>query len=310
MRIVFFGTSDFAVPSLERLMGKGHELCAVVTQPSRRKGRSLALAEPPVKILLNGGSIPIYQPQEASGEAITKALLTYEPDLFVVVEFGQILKESSLKIPKKFCLNLHASLLPEYRGAAPINWSVINGDKKTGLTTMRMDARMDAGDIILQREADISDYDTSQTLRPKLAAIGAELLLETIEIIAAGKALFTKQDEKKATYAPKLKKEDGLIDWSMSARDIHNRVRGLAPWPSAYTHWKEKLIKIWSSEAASQPASKDGIGIIAQVDKNGITVGTGTGYLIIKELQLEGGKRLAADTFLRGHSIRIGDILR
>ncbi|MEE8359985.1 MAG: methionyl-tRNA formyltransferase [Candidatus Omnitrophota bacterium] len=309
MKIIFFGTSDFAVPSLERIMGSDHELSSVVTQPDRKKGRHLVLTPPPVKESVGKSSIPLHQPLDASSPETVTLLKKYGADLFVVVEFGQILKKNLLEVPNGSCVNLHASLLPKYRGASPINWALVNGEKVTGVTTMKMVEKMDAGDVILQREADIKPLDTGETLKERLAVLGAELLMETIDLIASGKAAYKKQDEKEATYAPKLKKEDGLIDWSKDAREIENRVRGFSPWPSAYTHWNGNLVKIWKAESKATPQSKPDIGKILRLD-DGIVVGTGKGELSVKTLQLEGGKRLDAASFLNGHKLRIGDKLQ
>ena len=309
MKIIFFGTSDFAVPSLERIIGSDHELLAVVTQPDRKKGRHLVLTPPPVKDCAGKSSIPLHQPLDASSDEIVTLLKKYGADLFVVVEFGQILKKGLLEAPNRSCVNLHASLLPKYRGASPINWALVNGEKVTGVTTMKMVEKMDAGDVILQREADVKPSDTSETIKERLAVLGADLLLETIGLIASGKAVYKKQDEEEATYAPKLKKEDGLIDWSKDAREIENRVRGFSPWPSAYTHWSGNLVKIWKANANTTPLSKTDIGKILRLD-DGIVVGTGKGELSINTLQLEGGKKLDAASFLNGHRLRIGDKLQ
>ncbi|MFH1752697.1 MAG: methionyl-tRNA formyltransferase [Candidatus Omnitrophota bacterium] len=306
MKIVFFGTSDFAVPSLERIMASDHELCAVVTQPDRKKGRNLVLTPPPVKAIIEKSSIALHQPPDASAPETVAALRDHGADLFVVVEFGQILKRGLLDLPNEFCVNLHASLLPKYRGASPINWALVNGEDVTGVTTMKMAEKMDAGDIILQREVVIKPSDTGRTLRARLAEMGAGLLLETIGLIDSGKAVFKKQNDREATYAPKLKKEDGRIDWSKGAREIENRVRGLAPWPSAYTYWEGKLIKIWNADAKDARSAEHDPGKVLSFD-DGIVVGTGKGELSIKTLQLEGGKKLDAASFLNGHKIKIGD---
>jgi methionyl-tRNA formyltransferase len=306
MKIVFFGTSDFAIPSLKKILKSKHELCAVMTQPDRRKGRKLVLTPPPVKAELGDSPIPIHQPSDASDPNSVNILKKYAADLFVVVEFGQILKREVLRIPKKFCVNLHASILPKYRGASPINWAVMNGDLRTGVTTIKMAEKMDSGDMILQEEIDIRSTDTSETLREKLSEMGAEALLKTIELIGSEKAVFKKQDEKDITYAPKLKKEDGLIDWSRSAKEINDKVRGLIPWPSAYTHREKKLIKIWKTEYSIKPLPNDDTGRVLRLE-GGIVVGTGKGELTIKILQLEGGKKLDADAFLRGHKLSVGD---
>jgi methionyl-tRNA formyltransferase len=307
MRIIFFGTSDFAVPSLREIIGSRHELAAIVTQPDRRKGRNLALTPPPVKKELEGSAVPVHQPEDASSGDMAGILKGYGADLFVVVEFGQILKRDILNIPAICSVNLHASLLPKHRGAAPINWSIIKGDRMTGVTTIRMTERMDAGDIIMSKGTEIKGEDTAATLRKKLSVMGAGLLADTVEAISSGKAAFTKQEESGATYAPKLKKSDGRVDWSADSRDIHNRVRGLIPWPGAYTCWGDRMVKIWASsfDEGLEPPPDDA-GKVTGAGKEGIAVGTGRGVLFIKSLQLAGGKRLEAAEFLRGHRLKPG----
>lgn len=307
MKIIFFGTSDFAIPSLRKIMGSRHELLAVVTQPDRKKGRKLVVTPPPVKMALEGESIPVHQPKDTSSLDMIDILKRYNPDLFIVIAFGQILRKEVLEVPKLYCVNLHASLLPKYRGAAPINWAIINGDKKTGVTTIEMDEKMDAGSIILKEEVDILDTDTSESLSKSLSNVGAGLLMETIGLIEAKKVKFLKQREEDVTYAYKLKKEDGLIDWSMKAYDLHNRIRGLIPWPGAYTYREGRLIKIWKSAFNEAPIKDRQIGTVLRLGNDGIAVGTGKGELKIQVLQLEGGKRLNADEFLRGHKLKVGD---
>jgi len=309
MKIIFFGTANFAVPSLEKIAGSDHELSAVVTQPDKKKGRCLVLTPPPVKESVGKSSIPLHQPPDASSPETVTLLKKYGADLFIVVEFGQILKKGLLDVPNRSCVNLHASLLPKYRGASPINWALVNGEKVTGVTTIKMVEKMDAGDVMLQRRADIKPSDTAETLRERLAVLGADILMETIDLIASGKAVYKEQDGEEATYAPKLKKEDGLIDWSKGASEIENCVRGFVPWPSAYTHWNGKLIKIWEAGSKDVSLSNSNIGRVLRLD-DGIVVGTGKGELSIKTLQLEGGKKLDAASFLNGHKLRPGDLLK
>lgn len=310
MKLIFFGTSEFAVPSLLKIINSKHELMAVVTRPDRKKGRKLIVAPPPVKAALKNKSIPLHQPQAVSAQDMVKILKGYNADLFVVVSFGQILKKELLSVPKICCINLHASLLPKYRGAAPINWAVINGDVETGVTIIRMNEFMDRGDMILTKEIAILDSDNSESLTEKLSNAGSSLLLESIDSIASGKTKFIKQDEKKATSAPKLKKEDGLIDWHVGAFEIHNRVRGLVPWPGAFTHYKSKFLKIWESGFSQNKVDQKYIGSVTAIGSDGIRIGTKKGELIVKLLQLEGGKKLGADEFLRGHKLKIGDRLQ
>jgi methionyl-tRNA formyltransferase len=303
MKIVFFGTSHFSTPSLKRIISSGHELAAVVTQPDRKKGRSLRLSPPPVKEAMAGSTVPIYQPEKMSAPGLYAALEALEADLFCVVAFGHILKRELLEMPKHFAVNLHASLLPKYRGAAPINWAIANGESVTGVTTMRMSEGMDEGDLIRKREMKIAADDTAETLGKKLSESGAGLLMETIDLIDKGEAQFTKQDPRAATYAAKLRKEDGLIDWSMAARDIHNRVRGFAPWPGAYTHWNGKVLKITGSRLSGSGSAKGDAGRVLRADADSLAIGTGSGELLVTELQLEGAKRLPVAAFLRGHKI-------
>ncbi len=307
MKLLFFGTSDFAVPALKKIMISKHELAAVVTQPDRKRGRRLLMGAPPVKIALKGSVIPLHQPEDLSRPDMIRVLKGYGADLFIVVAFGRILKSDILEMPKTFSVNLHASLLPKYRGASPINRAVINGDEETGLTTIRMDEGMDTGDIILKEKIKIFKNDTSQALSERLSNIGAALLIKTIDMIESGKTDFKKQDNKKVSYAYKLKKEDGHIDWSLKARDIHNMVRGLIPWPGAYTHWQGKILKIWESSLNEDMLEEQAAGSVLRIDDKGITVGTGRGEIIIEALQLEGAKRLGPGEFLRGHRLKVGE---
>lgn len=296
VKIVFFGSSEFAVPSLKRIFESQHEVLAVVTQPDREKGRHLKIQATPVKIALPPGKAALYQPESLRDYSAEKFLNSFSADLFVVVSFGQILTANILKIPRVFSINLHPSLLPKYRGAAPVNWAVINGETKTGLTVIRMNERMDAGDMILQREIEIDQKDTAEILNKRLSELGAILLLDAIRLIDEGKAIFKKQDEKKATFAPRLKKEDGFIDWGKDSREIHNKVRGAAPWPGAYTYFDKKRINIWKADVLEGEASP---GEIVET-KNALIVGTKKGLLKLEELQLEGKKVLVASEFLRG----------
>jgi len=310
MKIVFFGTSDFAIPALKALLGSTHKVLAVVTQPDRKRGRSLKLSPPPTKVHALSENIPVYQPAEASGSESVEYLKKLGADIFVVISFGQILKKEVLSVPKLYAVNVHGSLLPKYRGAAPTNWAIINGEKTTGVTVIRMNERMDEGDIILKKEAAIEDDGTNITLSEKLSSVGAKALLEALDLIDKGKDLkFTPQDGSLATYAPKLKKEDGLIDWNEPAAKIHNRVRGLLPWPGAYTHYERKILKILKTEVLSDPVREKGVkpGEVLDVAKGkGILVRAGSGLIAIQHLQLEGKKILDADSFVRGHRIAKG----
>lgn len=311
MNIVFFGTSEFAIPALKNFLDSTHKVLAVVTQPDRKKGRRLQLSPPPTKVLALAKNIPAYQPQDASGRESVGYLKGLDADLFVVVSFGQILKKEVLAIPKVYSINLHGSLLPRYRGAAPTNWAIINGDEISGVTVIKMDERMDEGDIILKKEMEIDRDDTNITLSEKLSDLGAITLLEAVKLINAKSFSFTKQDNSQATYAPKLKKEDGLIDWNGDAVKIHNKVRGLLPWPGAYTHLEGRILKVLNTEVSVSSREEAKFGEVIDIVKNkGIVVRAGGGDLIIKYLQLEGKKVLDVDSFLRGHKIAKGYIFR
>ena len=243
--------------------------------------------------------IPVYQPQDASSPETVQYLKSLNADLFVVIQFGQILKETVLSIPKMYAINVHGSLLPKYRGAAPTNWAVMSGDTASGVTVIRMNERMDEGYILLKKEAEIEAEDTNITLTEKLSELGAQALLEAIDLIADKKERLEKQDSSHATYAPKLKKDDGLIDWTKSAAVIHNRVRGLLPWPGAYTHYSGKVLKVLHTEISGHPAGAraEAGKVLAIIKDKGIIVSTGAGTLAIKNLQLEGKKILDADSF-------------
>lgn len=311
MRIVFFGTSEFALPSLRALMESRHELVALVTQPDRQKGRSLKVSPPPAKVVAAARGIPVLQPLDASSPESAGFLRSLAPDLFVVISFGQILRKAVLGIPRVWALNVHGSLLPSYRGAAPTNWAIINGDKKSGVTVMKMNERMDEGDIVLQKNIVIEDDDTNITLSEKLSSLGAGALIEAIDLIESGGAKPVAQDGSKATYAAKLKKEDGLIAWSQRAQDIHNRIRGLLPWPGAYTHYEGKILKVLKTEIFGRPSGDARTGEVLDVLKNkGIIVQTGQGSVAIRHLQLEGKAAMDADAFVRGHRLAKGCIFK
>lgn len=309
MNIIFFGTSNFALPSLRALLSSKHKVLAVVTQPDRKRGRNLKLSPPPTKVLALENNIPVYQPQNASSPEAISYLKNMNADLFVVISFGQILKKEILDIPKLYAINLHGSLLPRYRGAAPTNWAIMNGDKTSGVTVMKMNEKMDEGDIILKEETPIDAEDTNITLTEKLSELGAKALLDAFGLIEKGKVVLEKQDSKDVTYAPKLIKEDGLIDWNEGAEKIHNKVKGLIPWPGAYTNYKGKTLKILMTEmyGPSKKGVKNGE-VLGIVKDKGIMVQASSGILAIKYLQLEGKIVLDADSFVRGHKIDAGYI--
>jgi methionyl-tRNA formyltransferase len=310
MKIIFFGTSAFAVAALKALKASKHELLLVVTQPDAKRGRRLHLTPPPVKDVATGLDIPVYQPQDVSAPESIEKLKALNADLFVVVAFGQLFKKAALNVPKKFAVNLHASLLPKYRGAAPINRAIINGDNKTGVSVFRLVEKMDAGDIILDKEADITEEDNAVTLAEKLSEAGAKLLVEAVGLIEKNKVSFKKQDDSKATFAPRLKKSDGLIDWGLSAAQLHNMVRGLLLWPGAFTTFNGKTIKILETRLMDLKDKAGRPGEIIKTEPGlGILVKAGTGCLAIKRLQPEGSRPMQSDEFLRGHLLKPGDSL-
>jgi methionyl-tRNA formyltransferase len=307
MRIVFFGTSEFSVVSLERLTASRHKVVSVVTQPDKKSGRFQKTAAPAVKEAALKLKLPILQPTDLNDAGFIEKLKSLKADVFVVVSYGNILKKQVLDIPAKFCVNLHGSLLPKYRGAAPINWTIINGDQATGVTVIRMDEKMDDGDIILKKEVPVLTHDTAESLSERLAWEGSALLVEALDAIEKGTAVFERQDSSRATYAPKLKKEDGLIKWDRDATSIQSHIRGVQPWPGAYTYLDGKLIKIWKTSiyASETPA---GPGEIVAIEKDGILVSTKQGAIVIEELQPESSRRMDINAFLAGHKVKIGDI--
>jgi len=302
MKIIFFGSSDFAVPVLEALKDK-EEIILVVTQPDRKKGRSQKLTPTRVKAKSLELGIEAFQPEDVNSKETLAYLRKIKPDLFIVVSFGQILSKALLEISGLYSLNVHASLLPKYRGAAPINWAIANGEKETGITIIKMNEKMDEGDILLKEVVSIEKDEDAVTLSEKLSKKGAKVLLNSIDLIKGKKANFVKQDNTKATYAPKLKKEDGLIDWSQKATLIYNRIRAFVPWPVCFTYWDKKLLRIWKA-SPEERAVDSKPGTILEADKRGILVAAGKGSLRIEELQLEGKRRMAAEEFTLGHKIR------
>jgi methionyl-tRNA formyltransferase len=308
-RIVFFGTPSFALPTLRTLFEGSDEVIAVVTQPDREKGRGRKVVISPVKELALQHGLKPLQPERAKEEAFQKALEILQPDLFVVAAYGQILPKSILGIPKYGAVNVHASLLPKYRGAAPIAWAILNGEKVTGVTTMMMDEGMDTGDILLQAEIPISNEETCERLHDRLASLGARLLSETLEKMKGGEIRSIPQDHSKATYAPPLKKEDGHIDWKKGAREIDRQIRAFNPWPGAFTKWNDQLLKIFKGEIKEGTlAGKPGA--VVWIGSDFIEVETGKGLLRIQEVQLEGRKRMNLRDFLLGHPISVGTVFR
>ena len=309
MKIIFMGTPDFAVGTLEAILKAGHEVVLVVTQPDKPKGRSGALQFTPVKECALAHNIEVFQPTRIRLEENVEYLRKYDADIIVVAAFGQILPKSILEMKKHGCINVHASILPKYRGAAPIQWAVINGDEVTGVTIQQMDVGVDTGDIILIKELAIAKDETGGGLFDKLAVIGAEACVEALEQIANGTATRTPQNHEEATHVSMISKEFGEIDWNRSAVEIERLIRGLNPWPSAYTTLEGKTFKIWKANVIAETSAYGPGGIVA-VTKNSILVQTGEGQLELLEVQLEGKKRMETDAFLRGYNVEAGTYLR
>ncbi len=315
MKIVFMGTPDFARSALQKIIEAGHEVVLVVTQPDKPKGRSGELQISDVKACALEHDIPVFQPVKIKEAEHVSYLKSIDADIYVVAAFGQILSQEILDIPKFGCVNIHASLLPKYRGAAPIQQSIIDGEKTTGVTIMQMAAGMDTGDILLQREITIADDETGGGLFDKLSVLGGELIVEALPMIEAGELKPIPQDDDKATKCGKLTKDMGCIDFSKDAVSIRNLIRGLNPWPSAYTHLNGRMLKIWRAEivagdkALELDKSEIAAGSVAVVDKDSFTVKTGDGYLEVKEVQLEGKKRMDVKSFLLGNKLEIGSVL-
>ncbi len=304
------GTPRFAVPSLEAVADAGEEFIGVVTQPDRPKGRGEEIASSPVKDWAVAKGIPVYQPIKVRDPEFIKQLRDLSPDLIVVVAFGQILPKALLEIPRSGSVNVHASLLPKYRGAAPINWAIIRGERETGVTTMRMDEGMDTGPILLQERVPIESNDTAESLAERLQVIGARLLVRTIAELKAGRLKSKPQDSSQATMAPLLKKEDGLIRWDQSAEAIVNRVRGLIPWPGAYTFYGPQRWRLWKVSALDPPPLRRATpGEILEVQKDGVLVATADRTIRIEELQPENKRRMKAQEYLAGHDLKAGTIL-
>lgn len=308
-RVIFFGTPEFAVPSLNALIEAGEDVVSVVTQPDRPKGRGRVIRPSPIKELALKHGIPVLFPERIRDEVFIQGLKDLTPDLIIVVAYGRILPKEILEIPPLGCINLHASLLPSYRGAAPINWTIIKGEKETGVTTILMDEGMDTGPILLSERVLIGDDETAGELSKRLAYQGAGLLLRTIEGIRTDSIRPTPQDHSRATYAPMLKKEDGHIDWSKGgAEDIRNLVRGMNPWPGAYTYWQGIRINIYKGRIR-EDGIKDRPGTVLRASSEGIEVATGRGIFVITELQPEGRKRMEASEFLKGYRVEKNKVL-
>lgn len=305
MKILFMGTPDFAVPSLEKLIASGHEICGVFTQPDKPKNRGMKLLPPPVKVVALSHDIPVYQPVSVKDGQADEIISQLAPELIVVAAYGRILPNSILDYPKLGCINVHSSLLPKLRGAAPINWAVINGETETGVTIMHMAQELDAGDIIAQVRTPIDPDESVEAVHDRLAQLGGELLAETVAHIAEGTAQRVPQDAGLATYAPMLSRELSPIDWTQSAKAIHDKIRGLIPWPAASTDIiSGTTIKIYGSVNTGEPTDLQP-GQIVAAGKQGIDVACGDSTVLrITQLQAPGGKRMAAADYLRGHPIQ------
>ena len=306
MNLVFMGTPDFAVPTLKTLHTSRHSVLGVVTQPDRPKGRGQERQASPVKRYALANDLKIYQPEKASAPEFVAELSKLNPDLIVVIAYGQILRENLLSLPKHFCMNVHASLLPKYRGAAPINWAIINGDKESGVTTMKMDQGLDTGDILLMKKVTIEPDDTAQDLHDKLSLAGGELALKTVDQLEKGQLKFIPQNDAESSYASKLKKEDGCVQWDQEAEAIRNRVRGMEPWPGAFGFLKGKRLRFCRVETG--PGSPEDIpGTVMRVSDYGIEVGTLKDRIIVTEIQPEGKKKMDVKSYLRGHPVELGE---
>jgi len=305
-RIVFMGTPEFACPTLQTLLDRGENVVAVFTQPDRPKGRGQKLQPPPVKELALSYRIPVYQPTKVRAPEVIEQIRELQPDLIVVVAFGQILPKALLDIPPQGCVNVHASLLPRYRGAAPLNWCIVNGETETGVTTMLMDVGLDTGPMLLKRAMPIDPDEGILSLHDRMSVLGAKLLGETLDGLKAGVIVPEVQDDSLSCYAPLLKKEHGQIDWHKSAREIHNQIRGLSVWPGVVAWLDNAPLKLYSTK----PGQGEGaVGSVIFTGRDGIEVACGQGSLLITELQAAGSRKMDAASFLAGHPLPIGTLL-
>ena len=309
MKVIFMGTPDFSVGTLEALVEAGHEVVLAVSQPDKPKGRGEKMQFPPVKETALKYNIPVFQPKKVREPECIEELRKYNADVCVVVAFGQILPKEILEMTPYGCINVHASLLPKYRGAAPIQWAVIDGEEVSGVTTMQMDEGLDTGDMIMKTEIVLDEKETGGSLFDKLAKAGAKLCVETLKALENKTATWEPQGETTTSYARMLKKELGNIKWENTAVQIERLIRGLNPWPSAYTDWNGKVMKIWEADVADKN-SEAVPGTIVKVEKDGFYVQTGEGQIKVKALQIPGKKRMEADAFLRGYQIEEGTLLK
>ena len=303
------GTPEFAVPSIKMLVENKYNVVAAVTQPDKPKGRGNKMTPPPVKVYAQENDITVLQPEKIRTGEFYKQLEALKPDLFVTVAYGRILPQDILELPPMGCINVHGSLLPKYRGAAPIQWAVINGEKKTGITTMYTDVGMDTGDMLIKREVEIPVDMTAGELHDCLSIVGAEVLMETLESLKQGALKREKQPEEEATNAPMMKKETGAIDWTKSAWDIHNLVRGTNPWPGAYTQYLDAKLKVWKTMLMDGKNEGYKPGTIIKSSKSGLVVACGEGIINILEIQLESARRMTIEEYLCGHKINEGEVI-
>lgn len=308
MRVIFMGTPEFSVGTLEALVAAGHEVVLAVTQPDKPKGRGKEMQFTPVKIAAEKHGIPVYQPKRIRNAECIEELKKYEADIMVVIAFGQILPKEILELTPYGCVNVHASLLPKYRGAAPIQWAVINGETVSGVTTMQMDEGLDTGDMLLKTEVALEPKETGESLHDKLAAAGAALCVETLKGLEEHTIVPEKQGDSPTAYAKMLDKKMGEIDWTQDAKAIEQLIRGLNSWPSAYTQWDGKVMKIWAADVTDTASGKEP-GTVVKVTKEGFEVQTGKGSLLVQELQIPGKKRMDSASFMRGYQIAEGMML-
>jgi methionyl-tRNA formyltransferase len=306
------GTPEFAVPSLKALLAQDENIVCVVTQPDRPSGRGRKVLPPPIKKLAKAADIPILQPERIKGNDFSSILKKYEPDLIVLIAYGNILPTDIINLAPLGTINVHGSLLPKYRGAAPIQWALINNETETGITIMQMDEGIDTGDILLQEKILIEPADTTGTMSVKLAELGGEALVKALDLLRLDKLIPIKQDDSLASLAPLLKKENGLVDWAQPAEQISCLIRGLDPWPSAYTILSGKRLRLFSPQAVVNSSCQNtftGSGVVCRADRSGLLVTTGDGCLLIKEIQAEGGRRMKVDAFVSGNPVQPGTLL-
>ena len=311
MKILFMGTPDFSVPCLKALNESGNEICAVVTQPDKPKGRGHKLTPPPVKVYALDNNIEVYQPETLKDKAILPVLEGKNPDAIVVVAYGKILPEYILNFPKYGCINVHASLLPKYRGAAPIQWSIINGEEKTGVTAMYMEKGLDTGDMIYKAETEIGKDETYGELHDKLSLLGADLIVKTINDLKNGSVPREKQDDTLSNYAPMIERETGHIDWEKPAGEVYNLIRGLTPYPMCYAKYGDEILKIMHARLDENKEKKSGVPGQIFVNKKELNILCGDGFLIsVDEIQFKGGKRMTVESYLNGHTINEKIVLK